>query len=166
MRKIVLFACFLSLCFAFGCSTPRDMEVGQLAPTFELPDLKGNRVSLKEQRGKIVLLDFWATWCGPCRISMPTLERIRSEYAQELSLLAINLQEPKDLVEDYVRSQNIQSTVLLDSEGVVGQVYRAGSIPMQVLIDQEGKVRHVQIGFSQRAADQLRREIEKLRINP
>jgi thiol-disulfide isomerase/thioredoxin len=166
MRNIGIIGSLLLLCLLAACSTPRDMEVGRLAPGFELPDLKGNKVSLDEQRGKIVLLDFWATWCGPCRISMPVLERIRSEYQQELTLLAINLEEPKDQVEEYVRSQQLQSTVLLDNEGLVGRAYGAGSIPMQVLIDQQGMVRHVQVGFSPRAADQLRREIEKLRINP
>jgi thiol-disulfide isomerase/thioredoxin len=139
------------------------MEIDRAAPGFELPALSGGNVALQQFRGRIVLLDFWATWCGPCRISMPVMEKIQNEYPGDVSLLAINLQEPRELVESYIRRQNIRSTVLLDEDGEVGRVYQSHSIPMHVLIDREGIVRHVQIGFSPRVADDLRRQIEKLR---
>jgi thiol-disulfide isomerase/thioredoxin len=139
------------------------MELDRAAPGFQLPSLSGEKVGLEQFRGRIVLLDFWATWCGPCRISMPVMERIQKEYPQDLSLLAINLQEPRDLVENYVRKQNLRSMVLLDEDGEVGRAYQSHSIPMHVLIDREGIVRHVQIGFSPRVADDLRRQIERLR---
>ena len=132
------------------CSAPSNggaPVVGQLAPAFALPDLGGRSVALEEQRGKIVLLDFWATWCGPCRRSMPALEQLRREYSEDVVLLAINLQEPRDMVMDYVREQKLEARVLLDGEGQVARTYRSRSIPMQVLIDQEGIVRHIQVGW-------------------
>jgi thiol-disulfide isomerase/thioredoxin len=94
---------------------------------------------------------------------MPLLERLQKEYPNNLILLAINLQESKDIVSDYVRKQGINSQVLLDEQGSVGETYGTDSIPMQVLVDQQGIVRHVQIGFSPRMSSQLRAEIEKLR---
>ncbi len=168
MRKIVLAACLALVAWQQGCSGPvptGELEIGQPAPTFKLADLNGNQVSLDQFKGKVVLLDFWATWCGPCRMSMPLLEKLQSQYTADLALLAINLQEPRDLVASYVRTQNLHSRVLLDEEGEVGRVYRSSSIPMQVLIDKEGVIRHVQLGFSPRMGEQLREQIDQLR-NP
>ncbi len=141
---------------------PGSLEVGQEAPAFELPDLAGRSVSLQQYQGRLVLIDFWATWCGPCRLSMPMLEELQKEYPNELVLLAVNLQEPADDVRRYVNMQRIRSLVLLDEDGRVGGAYGSESIPMQVLIDQKGIIRHVQIGFSPNMGARLRGEIDKL----
>jgi thiol-disulfide isomerase/thioredoxin len=150
-----------------GCSRPSSqqgaIEIGRPAPTFNLADLNGRKVSLDQFKGKVVMLDFWATWCGPCRMTMPLLENLQKEYANTIVLLAINLQEPGDAVRDFARAQNLHSQVLLDEEGTVGQTYGADAIPMQVLIDKEGIVRDIMTGFNPRMAARLRSEIEKLR---
>lgn len=138
------------------------LEIGRPAPEFELPDLSGQAVSLTQYQGKIVLLDFWATWCGPCRLSMPVLEDLQKEYSSDLVLLAVNLQEPLDDVRQYVTEQHIGSRVLLDEDGKVGMIYGSESIPMQVLIDQKGIVRDVQLGFSPSLGARLRGEVRKL----
>ena len=147
-----------------GCirrsSQNETLEIGRPAPAFKLPDLSGRQVSLDQFKGKVVLLDFWATWCGPCRITMPMIEDLQKEYRDTLVLLAINLQESRDEVQDYVRQQKLHSTVLLDEQGAIGSAYGAEAIPMQVLIDKTGIVRNVMTGFS---AKRLRAEIEKLR---
>ena len=138
---------------------------GQAAPRFELSDLDGQTVSLAQLRGKIVMLDFWATWCAPCRISMPILDKLQREFSNDMVLLAVNLLEPRDLVREYVARQNVRSRVLLDPEGNVMRQYGSESIPMQVIIDQEGIVQLVNIGLSPRMEDQLRGEINRLRNN-
>jgi thiol-disulfide isomerase/thioredoxin len=147
-----------------GCarrsSQNETLEIGRPAPAFKLGDLSGRQVSLDQFKGKAVLLDFWATWCGPCRITMPLLENLQKEYPDTLVLLAINLQESRAEVQDYVRQQKLHSTVLLDEQGAVGSAYGAEAIPMQVLIDKTGIVRTITTGFS---AKRLRAEIEKLR---
>ncbi len=142
--------------------TPGSLGVGQEAPPFELPDLAGHSVSLQQYQGRLVLIDFWASWCGPCRLSMPMLEELQKEYPNDLVLLAVNLQEPADEVRRYVYKQRIRSVVLLDEEGRVGGAYGSESIPMQVLIDQKGIIRHVQIGFSPTMGARLKDEIDKL----
>jgi thiol-disulfide isomerase/thioredoxin len=130
------------------------------APNFKLRNLNGRVVTLDQYKGKVVLLDFWATWCGPCRMTMPLLERLQKEYPKGMTLLAINLQEPEDVVRDYVREQKIDSEVLLDEDGVVGSAYGADMIPMQVLIDKEGNIRRVGVGLDTIA--QIREDIRKL----
>ncbi len=165
----ILLACVVSISVVLLCacvSPPSgletELEIDRTAPGFKLPDLKGREFSLDQYKGKVVLLDFWATWCSPCRMTMPLLEKLQEEYRGNVALLAINLQEPKDIVRDYVRRQNLSSQVLLDEEGTVAEVYGARSIPMQILIDRKGIVRYVQLGFNPRMAAQLRAEIEKL----
>jgi thiol-disulfide isomerase/thioredoxin len=156
----------LTLVFS-GCVQPPSeteaIEIGRPAPVFKLPDLNGREVSLDQFRGKIVMLDFWATWCNPCRMTMPLVEKLQKEYPNNMVLLAINLQETKDVVREYMRQQNLGSQVLLDEEGSVGKTYGTEAIPMQVLIDKTGIVRDIKTGFDPRMLPQLRAEIERLR---
>ena len=139
------------------------LEIGQAAPNFKLPDLNGQQVSLDQFKGKIVMLDFWATWCGPCRMTMPVVEKLQKEYADTMVLLAINLQESRDEVRDYIRAEGIHSRVLLDEEGAVGAMYGAESIPLQILIDKQGIIRFVMAGYGPGMASRFRTEINKLR---
>jgi len=138
------------------------LAIGASAPEFQLSDLRGQPVSLSQFKGKAVILDFWATWCGPCRLSMPILEKLQEEHPEDLKLLAINLEEPRDQVRDYVARRNIRTTVLLDSDGKVGRVYGSDQIPMQVLIDRKGIVRDIKIGFSPKMGEQLKKQLDQL----
>jgi len=151
-----------------GCSRRSTVEDGVLAldhpaPAFTLPDLAGQNVSLADFKGKVVLLDFWATWCGPCRMTMPVLEKLQEDVPKDLVLLAVNLQDTKEDVQRFVEARKLKSRVLLDLDGQVGRAYQSESIPMQVLIDREGVLRYVKVGFSPQMGSELRREIEKLR---
>ncbi|MGD0099510.1 MAG: TlpA disulfide reductase family protein [Acidobacteriota bacterium] len=154
-------ALLVSGCTRRSSETP-SVEIGRPAPAFKLPDLKGQEISLDQYKGKVVMLDFWATWCGPCRMTMPLLEKLQKEYPNNMVLLAINLEESRDTVRDYIRQQGLNSHVLLDEKGSLGEVYGTEAIPMQVLIDKEGIVRDIKTGFSPTMAGQLRAEIERL----
>ncbi|MDR1727398.1 MAG: TlpA family protein disulfide reductase [Acidobacteriota bacterium] len=138
-------------------------DVGQAAPSFKLKDLDGREIALEQFRGKIVLIDFWATWCGPCRMTMPVVEKLSKEYPDDLVLLAVNLQESVGEVRQYLEQQGLQSQVLLDEGGDVSIAYGADAIPMQFLIDRDGVVRNVLTGFSPSMASKLRSQIEQLR---
>jgi thiol-disulfide isomerase/thioredoxin len=146
------------------CPKPGEIAaIGQPAPCIQLKDLDGRLVSLSDFKGKVVLLDFWATWCGPCRLTMPVLEQLQQEHPNDFTLLAVNLGESRNQVLPFTRAQKIQSRVLLDIDERVGRAYESGSIPMQVLIDQEGIVRHTQLGAFPGWKEQLWSEISKLR---
>ncbi len=169
MRTRMVFAvlllaviCVLIIRDAMRSGPGEGIAVGLRAPGFHLQDLEGREVSLEQFKGKIVMLDFWATWCGPCRLTMPVLEELQREHPNEFTLLAVNLGEDRDLVIPYVKRRNIQARVLLDSDGTVGAAYQSSQIPMQVLIDQSGIIRHIQQGYYESMKDDLWAEISKL----
>ena len=139
------------------------VNIGQPAPSFKLPDLDGREISLEGFKGKIVLLDFWATWCSPCRMTMPVVENLSREYSDEMVVLAVNLRESKDVIGKYAYEQAISAQILLDEEGNVSASYGAYAIPMQFLIDRSGIVRHIQTGYSSNMASKMRAQIESLR---
>jgi thiol-disulfide isomerase/thioredoxin len=158
-------ALILGAALSTTCARPapeQAVEIGTPAPVFKLQNLAGRQVSLDQFRGKVVLLDFWATWCNPCRMTMPLVEKLQKEYSDTLALLAVNLQEPEAVVKDYVQKQGINSEVLLDENGSVGESYGTESIPMQVLIDRNGIVRNIHIGYSPSMISKLRAEIQQL----
>jgi len=138
--------------------------VGKAAPELELDLLDGGKVKLADLKGKeIVILDFWATWCAPCRTQMPLLEELVRNYADKgVKLYAVNQQEDTQKIRDFLSATGIKPTVALDPNGEAGQLYMSESIPQTVLIDKTGKVQAVHTGFSEATIGQLRTEIEAL----
>jgi len=123
------------------------IHVGNLAPDFQLPNLDRESVSLYGLRGEPVMLNFWTTWCAPCRIEMPYLQGIHEEYSEQgLILLAINIGESSSAVEDFLQSRGYSFPVLLDTSGVVAQQYGALNIPTTYFIDEDGVIQSKRIG--------------------
>lgn len=109
------------------------------APAFTLPGVDGESISLDSFEGKTVLLNFWATWCPPCRAEMPSMQRMYDELEDEgVVLVAVNLQEPENTVKSFLEENGYTFPVLLDITGGVGALYGARSIPQTYLIDTEG----------------------------
>jgi peroxiredoxin len=125
-----------------------DLAGDTYAPDFTLRDLDGNALSLSGLRGRVVLLDFWATWCGPCRMQMPHLEKLHREFGgRGLVVIGINVAEPPDLVRRFLDANRFTFTALLDPNRVVAARYQARFIPTTVFIDAEGRVAVVQYGW-------------------
>ena len=109
------------------------------APDFTLEDLNGVEISLSSFKGKYVFLNFWATWCGPCRVEMPTMEALYQTYGGDyFEMVAVDIQESQRAVKKYIDAGGFTFKVLLDSSGKVGGTYGARSIPTTYLIDPEG----------------------------
>jgi peroxiredoxin/outer membrane lipoprotein-sorting protein len=117
----------------------RNME-GQPAPEFSLQSLDGKIYNLSDLKGKVVLLDFWATWCGPCREELPSIEKLYKEFSDKgLVVLGIN-DEDKEKVQQFVNQQKLTFPTLLDSGGAVARAYKVNAIPRVILIDKDGKI--------------------------
>jgi peroxiredoxin len=111
------------------------------APSFRLKDLNGKEVKLEDHRGKIVFLNFWATWCPPCRDEMPSMEKLYTEFKdRDFTILAVDLQEGTRKVRAFKEKFKLNFPILLDSDGRVGSRYVVRSIPTTYLIDREGYI--------------------------
>ncbi len=122
--------------------------VGEKAHDFSLPGLDGNEVSLSELSGQPVIINFWATWCAPCRLEMPELQKTYEEHQdQDLVILAINEQEQTQDVRDFFDEMGFTFTPLLDSEGEVGRAYGMVGLPSTFFINTSGEVAAVHRGI-------------------
>lgn len=134
------------------------------APSFELQDLAGERVSLSGLKGRPVVVNFWATWCGPCRTEMPVLEEHFAENGGDLVILGVNVGEPADKVGEYVEELGLTFPILLDTESEVYSLYRVRGMPTTFFVDAEGIVRYQHIGSL--SETQLVNYLEKIGAGP
>lgn len=114
--------------------------VGEKAPDFELKTLDGKTVKLSDYRGKKVILNFWATWCPPCKAEMPDIQKYYNEADDNVEILAVNI-DPQYDVKKFVRDANVTFPVLLDSKDEVNTLYKILTIPTTYFIDGEGIIR-------------------------
>jgi peroxiredoxin/outer membrane lipoprotein-sorting protein len=148
---------------AFG--SPQGMALaeefeGKPAPAFTLTGVKGSTVSLARYKGKVVLLDFWATWCRPCRIEMPLVQKLYDEFkAKGLVVFGVNLMEEPGQVKRFLADNGISFPILLDREGKVAKDYKAEGIPTLVIVGKDGKVSSYFTGL--REEDVLREALAK-----
>lgn len=121
--------------------------VGKAAPDFSLQDLDGKTVSPTDAKGRPLLINFWATWCGPCRLEMPAIEsRFQANRDKGLLVYAIDYDEPKAEVEAYVKSLGLTFTVLLDPGGKVNDLYRIQGYPTSFFVAPDGNIKVIHIG--------------------
>ncbi len=120
---------------------------GSLAPNFELSDISGEQVSLSDLRGRVVLINFWATWCGPCRVEMPALQSRYERYRPDLAVLAVDFDEPEDLVRDFAQEFGLTFNVLLDPGAAIQTLYQVRGYPTSVFVDEQGVIRIIHIGI-------------------
>lgn len=132
---------------ASGTATAGPAEIGQPAPGFELQSLSGAKISLDDYQGDVVVLNFWATWCPPCRAEMPGIQEVYAQYkGKGLTVLGINAHEEKSLVNEFVFASELTFPVLLDAQSIAMNRYQASGLPTTVIIDRNGMITHMQSG--------------------
>jgi cytochrome c biogenesis protein CcmG, thiol:disulfide interchange protein DsbE len=162
-KPLILFACLLSLSLFFGCSPGEKQSSGAPAPDFTLKTLEGEEMTLSKLEGKVIILDFWATWCGPCRDSIPHMVQLyNSSNEKGVEILGMNLDKGSvEGVRSFVKAMNIPYPIVLSSDEVARN-YRVQGIPTCVVIDKKGKVRHKYVGFSTAIVEQLSADAKTL----
>ena len=149
---------------AAAAGPPAHPLVGQPAPAFTLDLLGDGTVDLASHKGKnVVVLDFWATWCGPCVRAMPVLIDVTKAYADKgVVFYAVNLRESSGQVTSFLETHEFKCAVALDSDGRVGGLYQAASIPQTVIIGKDGTVERVHVGVSPNLRSELNNELQSL----
>ncbi len=140
-------------------------EEGHVAPDFSLKTLEGKTVRLSDLRGKkVVLLNFWATWCPPCRLEMPTMQKIYSDYKQKgLEILAINIEpDATEEISEFINELRLTFPILLDTDMKVTRKYRLIGLPVSMLIDRQGIIRSKSLGYHDWTSKDSRSLVEGL----
>jgi peroxiredoxin len=145
-RLLGMLALALGTAASHGASAPVAPARG--APDFTLPTLGGPNLRLQEQRGRVVLVNFWATWCGPCRVEMPHLNRLYDKYRDAgFVLLAVNIDEDPKTAASLAAKLGMRFPVLLDTDKKVSRLYDLSAMPSTMLIDRDGQVRYTHRGY-------------------
>lgn len=163
MRHILI--CLVTLALLGAAPLAGAVDAGSPAPPFDLPVFGAHdrHMALSNLHGKVVLLDFWASWCGPCRQSFPLYEQLRAELpAKEFTLIAINLDEMDAGPMAFLAEHPVHYTSLADPSGEIAKAYGLRGMPTSFVIDRDGIVRGRHTGFKPADIDAVRKEIKEL----
>ena len=122
------------------------IKEGVQAPDFTGELIDGTSITLSELQGKPVIINFWATWCGPCVKEMPAFERLKDDFGDKIGIIAVNCGDDAGTVKDFVEENGYTFPVVLDEEYSISMLYPTNSIPYTVVLDAEGKVAHISTG--------------------
>jgi len=148
----------------FSPPQPSDALLGQPAPAVNLQTLDGEKFTLDDAQGKIVVLDFWATWCAPCVKAMPIIKQVTSDMAdQDVVFYTVNQREGANKVKAFLNKHDMADlNVLMDTDAAVAQAYMVRGIPQTVIIGKDGTVQAVHVGFSPQIGETLKQELQTL----
>ncbi|KOY16623.1 TlpA family protein disulfide reductase [Paenibacillus xylanivorans] len=122
------------------------IETGAVAPEFTAVNSAGEQVKLSDYRGKVVMINFWASWCAPCVREMPMINHIAETYQNDVETLFVNVGEAKGTIREFMENQQFDFPVIIDVTGKVSGVYRITGLPATMIIDQEGIFSHILLG--------------------
>jgi cytochrome c biogenesis protein CcmG, thiol:disulfide interchange protein DsbE len=169
----VLYRCIAALLLAVGPlpvlaqSELRPWTGVPEAPPIELKTLEGQPLSLAELRGKIVVVNFWATWCEPCIEEMPSLQRLRQALAGEpFEILAVNYQEGEPRIRAFLQKVALTFPILRDADGGVARAWRVRIFPSSFVVDPEGRIRYVLVGSLDWATRDMQKTLRALLRSP
>ncbi|HKQ31003.1 MAG TPA: TlpA disulfide reductase family protein [Burkholderiales bacterium] len=148
MQKLVRAFCITALTIATNQATAALPMSGKNAPDFALRSAAGGNLRLSEYRGQVVMVNFWATWCGPCRQELPLLNKMYERYRQAgFTVLAVNIEEDTGLAKKMAQTLGLSFPILFDNEKRVSKLYDPPAMPTTVLIDRNGRVRYQHLGY-------------------
>jgi peroxiredoxin len=159
------FAALVGVWVALSPRTDNPLHPGMQAPDFQLPDLDGGNVSLQEQRGNVVFINFWGTWCAPCREEAPALERLYRELGEsgfQVLAISIDAADGKTLVEAFRDEFDLSFPILLDPERRTYSVYQATGVPETFVVGPDGRLSERFVGPRDWDEQRYARAVERL----
>lgn len=133
------------------------------APDFTLKNDQGENVRLAEQRGKVVMINFWASWCTPCRKEMPLLDELHERYKSAgFTLFGINVEQNTEAAKAFLEDVGVTFPILYDPKSEVSRAYQVKAMPTTVMVDRDGEVRYVNRGYKEGDEEKYRQQIREL----
>jgi len=154
----------LSMFYAIFLSAFATLAVANdVAPDFALKSTQGNNIRLSEHRGEVILLNFWASWCGPCRQEMPQLDALQQRYGKlGFNVVGVNVDKDSALANKLLKDIPVTFPVLLDDSGNVSASYNVSAMPTTVLIDRDGNMRYLHKGYKPGYENDYEQQIKEL----
>ncbi|WP_285164588.1 TlpA family protein disulfide reductase [Shewanella goraebulensis] len=139
------------------------VTTGQVSPDFTLKNMQGENQKLSEQRGNIILINFWASWCGPCRKEMPVLQKLQDKY-QDLGVAVwgINVEQENQAGKDFLADLDLSFAIFFDETNSLSETYDVKAMPTTVMVDRDGVVRYVFLGYQDGYEKKYAAAIKKL----
>ena len=162
MKGSFQFVLLLAGCALFSTASWSASDTSP-APNFTLKSLSGKNVKLSELAGNVVMINFWASWCGPCLKEMPLLNNIHNKYEPlGFTVLGVNVEQNSDLARAFLADNGVDFPILLDTQNQVTQQYDVVAMPTTVLVDRDGKIRFLHKGYKPGDEVQYRKMVKKL----
>lgn len=163
-RTSALAVALAALCIVGGAaSLARALEPGGRAPELSGTSLDGQAISLATLRGKVVLIDFWASWCAPCKEEMPFLERLyRRLRSQGFVVVGVSVDAERKNASDFIAKLKVSFPIVHDGKHAIADRFKPPRMPTSYVLDREGKIRHVHEGWRKEDAPKLEQEIMAL----
>ena len=153
----------LTLVFSTSVSYAASEKLSGKAANFTLKSRSGKNIKLSELRGQVVMLNFWASWCGPCRKEMPLLEKIHKKYERlGFTLLGINVEENTSAAKKYLKDVKVSFPILFDKTNKTSKLYNVSAMPTTILIDRNGNKRFIHKGYKPGYENDYKKQIKKL----
>ena len=160
--KAVTLAAF-TLIFSMTTSYAASEKLSGKAANFTLKSRSGKNIKLSELRGEVVMLNFWASWCGPCRKEMPLLEKIHKKYKRlGFTLLGVNVEENSSDAKNYLKDVKVTFPILFDRTQKTSKLYNVSAMPTTILIDRNGNKRFIHKGYKAGYENDYKKQIKKL----
>jgi peroxiredoxin len=159
----VMLRIVLSVALLCGAAATQGKEMNEPAPDFTLKSRSGENLRLEDFRGQVVMLNFWASWCGPCRQEMPLMDTIYEQYKDlGFTVLAVNVDENREEAHRFLDKVPVSYPILYDPESRVSEQYNVQAMPTTVMIDRNGKARFVHYGYKPGYEDDYEKQIRQL----
>ena len=156
------FLLMVAMFFSFPL-TALAANAGTAAPSFNLEDLNGSSVTLEQFKGKVVFLDFWGTWCAPCKEEMPELDKLYNKYRKEgFEVIGVSINGSRPDIEKFLQKVPVGFHILIDDKDRAGDAYRVSSLPVGFIIGKDGIIRHKHMGFGSEFLPMYEKEIIEL----
>jgi len=152
-----------ALIFSSNAAYAASEKISGKAANFTLKSRSGKNIKLSELRGNVVMINFWASWCGPCRQEMPLLEKIHKKYKRlGFTLLGVNVEENSAAAKNYLKDVKVTFPILFDNTSKTSKLYKVSAMPTTILIDRNGNKRYLHKGYKPGYENDYKKQIKKL----